>query len=236
LVRYQADGNLEYLGRLDYQVKLRGFRIESGEIEAVLNGHPQVEKAVVLLTDKENEPRLVAYLVLNKNQEFTPTTSMWRDFLLPQLPQYMIPSDFIILEKFPLTPNYKVDRRSLPKPNQLRPKLNIAYALPQTEIEKTIATIWQEILQVEKIGIHDNFFDLGGHSLLIMRLHSQIKQKFACDLPLVEMFKYPTISALADYLSSKDKDKFLEKEVEARSEKLKVGKQRFPQRRRIKNS
>ena len=159
---------------------------------------------------------------------------MWRDYLSSQLPLYMIPSVFITLAEFPLTPNNKVDRASLPAPNQVRPELSVAYALPQTDIQKSIAVIWQEILQVEKVGINDNFFDLGGHSLLIMRLHSQIKQKFACDLPLVEMFKYPTISSLADYLSSEanSNSNSVEEQVEVRSEKLKTGRQRLAQRRK----
>jgi amino acid adenylation domain-containing protein len=167
LVRYLADGNLEFLGRVDNQVKIRGFRLELGEIETVLSQHPGVWQAVVSV--REDEPGnklLVAYVVPNRAQP--PNTSNLQSFLRPRLPDYMMPSAIAFLNALPLTANGKVDRKALPIPNGLRPELEAAYVAPSNEVERTVATIWQEMLHVEKLGIHDNFFELGGHSLLII--------------------------------------------------------------------
>ncbi|MBW4477613.1 MAG: hypothetical protein KME54_12250 [Tolypothrix brevis GSE-NOS-MK-07-07A] len=131
----------------------------------------------------------------------TQVVSLLRQHLETKLPNYMMPSAFVMLDALPLTPNGKIDRNALPAPHTIRPQLEATYQLPQTEIEKTIASIWQKILNVENVGIHDNFFELGGHSLLSIQVHSKLQQFFQQDLTLVNMFEYPTISQLAKYLS-----------------------------------
>jgi amino acid adenylation domain-containing protein len=230
LVRYLNDGNVEYLGRLDSQVKLRGFRIELGEIEAILKQHPQVQQAVALVNSQADEKRLIAYIVSSEKLELT-VTKMQKS-LEDKLPSYMIPSAFIILDALPLTPNGKIDRRALPIPEQIRPQLEATYVMPKTEIEKTIAQIWQKVLNLEKIGIHDNFFDLGGHSLLMVRVHSQLRTAFLSDIPLVEMFRYPTIHALANYFNHSRLES--SHQPEDRTEQLTVGKKRLSQLRQRK--
>lgn len=200
LVRYLPDGNLEFIGRVDHQVKVRGFRIELGEIEAVLSQHPKVEQAVVSVQEDElNDKRLVAYVVPNREQ--TPNVSDLRNFLREKLPEYMIPSAFVLLKALPLTANGKVDRKALPAPDSLRPELEATYVPPRTEVEQTIAGIWQDMLDLEKVGIHDNFFDLGGHSLLLIQVHSQLQKLLNRDISITDLFEYPTISSLTKYLS-----------------------------------
>ncbi len=222
LVRYLPDGNLEYLGRIDYQIKLRGFRIELGEIESVLMQHPDVKQAVVTLYKNNNDEKLIAYLVPSSDISQTEL----RKFLQDKLPGYMIPSNYIMLEEFPLTPNRKIDRKALPTPDKNRPELD-NYVIPKTQIEQEIAQIWQEVLQVEKIGIHDNFFDLGGHSLLMVKVHSKLREKFSRDVSLVEMFRYPTISALVTYFSHTSNE---EQQDNSRNEQIATGKERLKQR------
>ncbi|MBW4609142.1 MAG: amino acid adenylation domain-containing protein [Hassallia sp. WJT32-NPBG1] len=200
LARYLPDGNIEFLGRIDNQVKVRGFRIEVGEIEARLSEHPNIREAVVVVQEDElSEKRLIGYVSAYQEQEFTVTEL--RNFVKEKLPEYMLPSAFVILAALPLTPNGKVDRKSLPTPEILRPKLEVAYVVPQTEAESTIASVWQKALNIKKIGIHDNFFELGGHSLLMVRVHSQLCEIFKTELPLLDLFRYPTISSLAEYFS-----------------------------------
>ncbi|WP_460199942.1 phosphopantetheine-binding protein [Scytonema sp. NUACC21] len=140
---------------------------------------------------------MVAYVVPSEQTLVIPEL---RNFLELKLPKYMIPATFVTLEALPLTPNGKVDRKALPAPDTARPELEVVYQPPQTELEKTIANIWQEVLHVEDVGIHDNFFELGGHSLLLVQVHSKLQKIFQRDFPLVEMFQYPTISRLAGYL------------------------------------
>lgn len=170
VVRYLPDGTLEFLGRVDHQVKIRGFRIELGEIEARLEQHPAVRQAVVMVReDSCGAPRLVAYIVATPG--LTPVVSSLRAFLTQQLPDYMVPSAFVFLAAFPLTPNAKVDRRALPAPQEGRPVLDTAFVTPMSEVEHQIATIWRQVLRLDSVGTHDNFFDLGGHSLQPTRPH-----------------------------------------------------------------
>ncbi|MFH0341841.1 MAG: amino acid adenylation domain-containing protein, partial [Chromatiales bacterium] len=193
LARYLLDGNIEFLGRLDTQVKVRGFRIELGEIETVLNQHPGVKACAVLAReDAPGDKRLVAYVVGHK----APAQGELRDFLREKLPEYMLPSVFIVLDKLPVTPNGKLDRKALPAPDDSRPELEAAYVAPRTPTEETLAAIWAEVLKLEKIGIHDNFFDLGGHSLLATQVISRLRAAFAIDLPLRALFEGPTIRDL----------------------------------------
>ena len=230
LACYLHDGNIEYLGRIDNQVKIRGFRIELGEIEAVLSKHPQVQTAVVIAReDQPGDKRLVAYFV-PKNEQ-VPTSSELRGFLQEHLPNYMLPSHFVLLESVPLTPNHKVNRRALPAPEGLRPDLEIAFAMPRNQLEQTIATIWQKALNLEKIGIYDNFFELGGHSLLIIQISSQLREILQTDFPMIDLFRYPTISSLAEYFSQTNHQKTSSSQTEIEAEKLKTGKARLKQRR-----
>jgi acyl-CoA synthetase (AMP-forming)/AMP-acid ligase II/acyl carrier protein len=205
LARYLPDGVIEFLGRRDHQVKIRGFRVELSEIEAVLAQHPSVQQTVVLAREeKPGEKRLVAYIVPASTQKATP--GELRRFLKEKLPDYMVPAAFVILDALPLTPNGKVDRRALPAPEGHRPQLGADDVMPQTDAERRIAAVWQEMLQVEKVGIHDNFFDLGGHSLLLIQIQSQLQNLFGQELSIAEMFQHPTIHALTKYLSQEQSE------------------------------
>ena len=200
LARYLPDGNIEFLGRLDNQVKIRGFRIELGEVEAVLTQHPAIRETVVIA--RENialDKQLVAYLV--PHQEPAPTNSDLRHFLKAQLPDYMMPSAFVVLEALPLTPNGKVDRRALPQP-ELRPELEPTFVAPQTPTEELVASIWEKVLGVEKVGINDNFFELGGHSLLATQLLLQVNDACRVELPLSKLFEDPTVASLSNYIEA----------------------------------
>ena len=174
-VKYHRDGGLEYLSRLDNQVKIRGFRIALGEIETSLQAHPVVKQSVVAVReDRPGDVRLVAYIVAEKGQHVTVTEV--RKYLRSSLPDYMIPQHVVELEMLPMTPNGKIDRKALPSP--LGGTMEAAaYAAPQTEMQKALAAIWQEVLDIDRVGVHDNFFELGGHSLLSMQLIAQIKDR-----------------------------------------------------------
>ncbi len=198
LARYLSDGNIEYLGRIDHQVKIRGFRIELGEIEALLSQHPQVHSVVVTArVDTSKNQRLVAYIV--PQHQATPTTSELRHFLKQKLPEYMLPNAFVILESLPLTPNGKVDRRALPAPD-LEVNRLVSFVPPRDTIELQLTQIWSEVLEVDCIGLQDNFFEVGGHSLLAVRLMAKIQQQFGKNLPLATLFQAPTIEQLAAIL------------------------------------
>ncbi|PSB55841.1 non-ribosomal peptide synthetase [Chamaesiphon polymorphus] len=200
LARYFPDGNIEFLGRIDNQVKIRGFRIELGEVEAVLNAHPQVQQAVVLMYGTEAiRKRLVAYIILVREQ--TLTSEQLRDFLKLQIPEYMIPAAFIFIQTLPLTPNGKVDRKALPAPDETRSSLEIVFVPPQTPVEEVLIQILQEILNVERIGMHDNFFELGGHSLLAMKLVNDIKKKFDLALSVRQVFQSQTAAQLVNIMT-----------------------------------
>ena len=196
LARYLPDGNIEFLGRTDDQVKIRGFRIEPGEIEAALADHPDVRQSVVLVREDEaGEKRLVAYVVPKLQR--VPTTSAFRDFLQQKLPHYMMPSAFVSVNSLPRTPHGKVDRGALPAPDQRTPDLKDAFVAPRTELEKLIAGIWAEVLKLESVGIEDNFFDLGGHSLKATQIVSRLRNALRMELPLRTLFEYPTVTNLA---------------------------------------
>ena len=195
LARYLPDGNIEFLGRRDNQVKIRGFRVELGEIEAVLGELAQVREAVVVLCeDAPGDQRLVAYVVLRDRQVATPDEL--RSALKQRLPDYMLPSAFVIMERLPLTHNGKVDRGALPTPEAER-QLKEVYVPPGTEWELKLARIWQESLRVERVGVDDNFFDLGGHSLMIVRLISEMNQRYQVSLGVEELFRNPTVRQMA---------------------------------------
>jgi amino acid adenylation domain-containing protein/non-ribosomal peptide synthase protein (TIGR01720 family) len=201
LARYMPDGNLEFLGRLDHQVKIRGFRIELGEIEVVLRQHPKVRDLIVVA--REDGPggsssgvgkRLVAYVV--PEREGTTGTSELRNFLKERLPDYMIPSAFVLLDELPLTPNGKVNRLALPAPDQERPELESAYVAPRTPAEKTLAGIWSQVLGIERVGVHDNFFELGGDSILSIQVVARANQA-GLRLSPRQLFQHATVVGLA---------------------------------------
>ena len=193
LVRYSRDGNIEFLGRLDHQVKVRGFRVELGEVETVLNQHPGVREATVIVReDTPDDRRLVAYVV--PERQFASMKTELQSHLRNLLPEYMVPSAFVALERLPLTPNGKVDRLALPKPDPSPPGSGENYVAPKTSTEKLLVRIWSKVLKVKRIGTADNFFDLGGHSLLAVRLMHQIETSLGKKLPLAVLFQAPTIA------------------------------------------
>jgi amino acid adenylation domain-containing protein len=199
LARYLPDGNIEYLGRIDNQVKVRGFRIELGEIEAVLSQCSEVQStAVIVREDTPGDKRLVAYAVLAADSQTT--SSELRQFLANQLPAYLVPNTFVILDRLPLTPNGKCDRRSLPAPNDQARK-NIQKIAPRNVVELQLTQIWSEVLGINEIGVEENFFELGGHSLLAVRLINCIEQKLGKNLPLTSLFQNGTIASLAQLLA-----------------------------------
>jgi amino acid adenylation domain-containing protein len=204
LARFLPGGEIEYLGRIDHQVKIRGFRIELGEIEAVLSSHPAVREAIVLAReDAPGEKRLVAYMVLQEGQ--SPSNTELRNALKEQLPDYMIPSQFISLEALPLTPNGKVDRRALPAPDRQRPSMERAFVAPRTPSEGMLASVWAEVLGVEQVGIHDNFFALGGDSIRSIKVLAKAKER-GLNFTLQQLFQHQTVAELAASLYTESRD------------------------------
>jgi amino acid adenylation domain-containing protein/non-ribosomal peptide synthase protein (TIGR01720 family) len=192
--RYRADGTIEFLGRLDHQVKLRGIRIELGEIEAVLNRHPGVQDAVVAVREDEpGERRLVGYVVW---AEEPVSPGDLRQFLKHSLPEYMVPAIFVTLDRMPLTPNGKVDRRALPAPEGVRPELDAAFQAPHPGVEQTLAELWKQILRIDQVGRRDNFFELGGDSILSIQIVAKANQAGLRVTPR-QLFQYQTIAELA---------------------------------------
>ncbi|HZI03090.1 MAG TPA: amino acid adenylation domain-containing protein, partial [Archangium sp.] len=200
LARYLPGGEIEYLGRTDFQVKLRGFRIELGEIEASLGQHPAVREVVVMAReDMPGDKRLVAYLSARTGH--TLDTDALRAHLAKELPEYMVPSAFVVLETLPLTPNGKADRKALPAPAALASG-GRAYAPPRTRTEELLCGLFARLLNVERVGIHDDFFQLGGHSLLATRLVARVQESLGVELSLRELFEAPTVARLAGRLES----------------------------------
>jgi amino acid adenylation domain-containing protein len=225
LACYNRDGNIEFLGRSDDQVKIRGFRIELGEIEVAITAYPAVRQAVVLAReDVPGDKRLVAYIVptsqesdpqehsieaqvqaeqlLQKQNSLEKLVPHLRSYLTARLPEYMVPSAFVVLEAFPVTPSGKVDRRSLPAPDSSRPDLEETFVAPRTPTEQQIAHIWTQLLKLGQIGIHDNFFALGGHSLLATQVISRLRQGFGIELSLQTLFEVPTVGELSSRIET----------------------------------
>lgn len=201
--RWRADGTLEYLGRLDQQVKVRGVRIELGEIEAVLGRAPVVEAAVVSVReDTPGDQRLVAYLVARQDQQLLLDEVRRQASAL--LPMHMLPAHWVVLTQLPLLPNGKVDRRALPAPEEHQEQLTEGYVVPETPIQYQLARIWEDLLNIQQVGIHQNFFTLGGHSLLAVRLMGRIAEIFGRDLPLSTLFQNATVARLAEALQNNE--------------------------------
>ena len=199
LAQYLPDGNIEFLGRVDHQVKHRGFRVELGEIEATLGQHDAVREAVVLAReDNIGDQRLVSYVVPEEGRASEIT--QLRSFLQAKLPEYMVPSAFVMLHTLPLTPNGKVDRKALPAPGGHVQRVT-AYVAPRNPTEKILADIVAEVLELEQVGVNDNFFELGGHSLLATQVITQIRKVFAVELPLRSLFEVRTVADLAEVIA-----------------------------------
>ena len=193
--RYLPNGEIEYLGRTDNQVKIRGIRIELGEIEAVLASQPMVRDAVALLIDRSGQQRLTAYLEARSG--LRPDVDELRRFMRSRLPAYMVPSDYLIVDAFPLLPSGKIDRKTLAITTAARPIGDRGYVAPETPTQEHLAAIWRTLLKVEGIGITDNFFELGGHSLMVMQVVSRVRRELEVEIPIRMMFEDPTIKGLA---------------------------------------
>jgi hypothetical protein len=198
LARWLPNGEIEVLGRMDDQIKVRGYRVELGEIEQALLAHPAIREAVVVQdrsAEQENHS-LCAYWVGQQ----TLSVSELRNHLLARLPEYMVPSHFITLSEMPLTPNGKVNRRMLPKPDPSRPLLEVEYTVPATEVEMQVSRIWEEVLHRSGLGIHDNFFELGGNSVLLIQMNVRLQQIYPGKISVADCFAYPTIARLSGFL------------------------------------
>jgi amino acid adenylation domain-containing protein len=207
IARFMPDNNLEFLGRTDFQVKLRGFRIEIGEIEGALQNQAGVGQAVVVAREFNSrtqleDKRLVAYIVLKAGYKLQ--AADLRAALAATLPEYMVPSYWVFLDSFPLTANCKIDRNALPDPSKLDNESRTAPELPRTEIEQMIAQAWKDALGVDEVGLNENFFDLGAHSLMVAEVHMQLQQMLGREISLVDLFQFPTVATLANHLNGEE--------------------------------
>ena len=197
--RWLANGDIEFVGRVDHQIKIRGYRVEPNDVESALEKHELVREAFVMAHEfGPSDKRLVAWLGLDPAK--APIVSELRGFLATKLPEYMIPSAFVQLDKLPLNANGKVDRKALPAPDSARPELSTAYVAPRGSLEEFIAAQWRELLRLDRVGARDNFFDLGGNSVMIVQIHHRLKQRLEREIPLIALFQYPTIDTLAQFL------------------------------------
>jgi hypothetical protein len=242
LVRYRADGQLEFLGRMDHQIKIRGYRIELGEIETLLEEHADVRQAVVMARGDE---QLAAYLIASSKEKLLSGSEL-QAHLKQKLPDFMIPSHFITLEAFPLTPNKKIDRKALlargsteataiPSAKRTKPAGQaVAYAPPTNQLEEAIAQIWQELLHLPQVGRNDNFFDLGGHSLLAVQAHRRLREVMPnkAKISVMELFRYPTIRALSEHLNRQVADGKSPKSEPKSHERIKARRQAMKTRQR----
>jgi len=219
LARYRADSEIEYIGRSDDQVKVRGFRIELGEIQAALNQCEGVVSSVVVAHERAaGENQLLAYLVAENASG--PSVTDLRRHLKQTLPDYMIPAAFINIDAIPKTPSGKLDKHSLPIPEDLRPELDISFVAPRTPIESELAQIWCELLKLDQVGVYDNFFDLGGHSLLLTRLASIIRHRLQVNLTIPALFNAPTIVAITEAIVLKQLEQESSDEIARMLEEL----------------
>ena len=207
LVRQNQDGYIQFLGRKDFQVKIRGYRIEVGEIESLIQAHPNTKEVLVMAKGSNNDSnmRLIAYLI--PKDLTSHSDDVLRTYLKKTLPEYMVPAQIVTLDQFPLTPNGKIDRKALPAPNNPKTTSQENSNLSNRPTEKLIRSIWQEVLELQQISIDDNFFDLGGHSLLLTSVNEKLRVQLGQDIPLITLFEYPTIRTLADWLNEGDASK-----------------------------
>jgi len=197
LAKYRRDGQIQLIGRADQQMKLRGYRIEPGEIEALIESHPDVRRAVVALHGEGAGRQLVAYLKPSQSETGIADLRPW---LRERLPEYMVPSEFVSLTEIPLTPNGKVDRKRLMRPTTAARKSSPSLVEPHNSVEERLTRIWSEVLGRDRISVRDNFFDLGGHSLLLIRIHAKVRQELDANVAVVDLFRYPTIESLASWI------------------------------------
>ena len=211
------DGTIEFTGRKDFQVKIRGNRVELGEIETVLHRHPQIDSVVVVARHSPaNEEQLVAYVVLKNGG--SASGDQLRDFLAKSLPDYMVPSTFVMLDKMPLTPNGKINRNALPLPE--REPSALPHVPPRTPFERALAEIWREVLGLDAVGVRDDFFEQGGHSLIATRLVSQIRERLEVEVPIRAVFEKRTIENLALYIAELEAGAAAPDEIEKLLEEL----------------
>jgi amino acid adenylation domain-containing protein len=228
LARLREDGDLEYLGRIDHQVKIRGFRVELTEIQSMLARHEAVKDcAVIARADGEVGVRLVAYVVARAQ---IPGVEKLRTFLAQKLPDYMVPAAYVFLDRLPLTINGKLDRDALPAPTTDRPQLAAAYVAPDSGLESTLADLWKAVLRQEKVSVDDNFFDLGADSLLLTNVHRQLETALAREIPITDLFEFPTIRRLAARLGKSDDDTNLADKTQSRAQQQRaaMARQRRP--------
>jgi amino acid adenylation domain-containing protein len=218
-------GELEYLGRVDGQVKVRGYRVELGEVEAVLASHPGVREAAAAVKGAGAEARLVGYYVREEGAEVSGAEV--RQYLRGLVPEYLVPGVVVELERMPVSGSGKLDRKALPEGVGGREGAGEAFAPPRNAVELTIASVWQKALQIDSVGIDDNFFDLGGHSLLIIRVHSELRDGLKPDLSVIDLLKYPTVRSLAAYLTAGGSEPAPEDDGGRAAEKLNEGKNRL---------
>jgi acyl-coenzyme A synthetase/AMP-(fatty) acid ligase/acyl carrier protein len=198
-VRSLPNGEIEFLGRLDDQIKIRGYRIEPGDIASALNSHPDLQSSVVVAQEDEaGEKRLVAYLILNSSHQ--PTAASMRNYLRKQLPDYMVPASFVQLPSFPLTANGKVDKEALPAPSGGNSLPEAEFVAPRSVVEERLAGVIGSLLQVDRVGLNDNFFLLGGHSLLGTQLLTRVSQSFGVELNLLNLFDHPTLAEMSQQI------------------------------------
>jgi acyl carrier protein len=211
LARYLPDGDIEFLGRADNQVKISGMRVELGEIEAALNSHPQIREAVVTVTSQSlDRYRLVAYFIARDGRPSI--GNELQRFLRSNLPDHMIPSDFLLVDAFPLLPSGKVNRKALSSMAAERIVAERTFVAPRTETEEKLTQIWREVLSIDQVGVEDNFFDIGGHSLIVIQVIARIRKVLEVEVPFRILFEEPTIAALADEV-----DKAIAKGLKART-------------------
>ncbi len=212
LARFLPDGSLEFLGRVDHQVKIRGYRIELGEIESLLGQHPAIrENVVVAREDQPGDQRLTAYYVA---RETDPGSESLKEYLRSRLPSYMVPSQWLRLPSLPQTPNGKIDRRALPAPGLDHSTTATSFVAPEGELQQKLAELWKSVLGREQLGIDDNFFDLGGHSLLVVVLHRQLREQVEPSLSLTDLYRFPTIRTLCDHLANDESGMALQQSVD----------------------
>jgi amino acid adenylation domain-containing protein len=226
LGRWLADGSVEYVGRKDFQVKVRGYRIELGEIENWLDRVEGIRKSVVVCRQARNgENYLVAFYTQDEKKKIDENELVW--MFRKSLPDYMIPNTFYNVEDFPLTPTGKIDRKKLSEPGAFEVEREVECAAPKTDIEKQVARLWMEVLALDRVGIHDNFFEVGGHSLNLIQLNSKLKQVLKRDIPLFIMLRYPTISSFVRYLEEGEFDMIIQRSDEKRQGKSRLGRIRI---------
>jgi len=224
LASFREDGEIEFIGRIDHQVKIRGYRIELGEIESLLEQQDSVRESVVILReDTPGDQRLVAYCISNGA---TLDHSVLRSVLKRKLPEYMLPSDFVDLAEMPLTPNAKVDRNALPSPQSIKTPTTTVYSEPSSGLERTVVELWQKVLGKDKIGVDDNFFDLGGHSLLIVRLLTEMRDVITEPVSLTDLYRFPTIRSFTESLNADNASEALKKSSDRAERRRKLSRQR----------